>query len=218
MSYRRHRRYRRHFFSRRHRFYLGVGGVAFIGWLLYEAVIYYTGYVVTGAVLLAATGATYGGIRWYLRHRNRKAFLSSGITQVDQWLQQYGRPAGHLFEQWLGAKFQAVGHRVKDVGSEGRDFGTDLILDGYFAVQAKLYDYQGRHFVGNDAVQQAASGLVHYLGRNRGQAVVITNSYFTQAAKVQAKDLDVILIDREGTVALGSGRRVLNRPRRRMAA
>jgi len=91
---------------------------------------------------------------------------------------------GHEFERYLAKVFRGLGYSVETVGLGGGDFGADLIVTKRgvsTAVQAKNYDRKNR--VGNDAVQQAIAGATYY---NCREAMVVTNSTFTKAAKEQA--------------------------------
>ena len=57
-------------------------------------------------------------------------------------------------------------------------------------MQAKRYSGN----VGNKAVQEVYSGMAHY-GADKGW--VVTNSWFTKAARVQAESCGISLVDRE---------------------
>jgi restriction system protein len=112
-------------------------------------------------------------IAWFLRRRR----LASTLAEIDEM-------NGHEFERYLGRLFRKMGFRIRNVGASGGDFGADLILckEGIrIAVQAKNYCH-GK--VGNDAVQQAIAGATYY---DCHQAMVVTNSRYTKAAKEQAE-------------------------------
>ncbi len=119
----------------------------------------------------------------------------------DRSLDHVDTMTGHEFERHLKKIFRACGYRVEVVGSEGADFGADLIVekDGVrYAVQAKNYD-RTVHKVGNDAVQQAIAGATYYKCEN---AMVVTNSGFTRAAKEQAFASEIIPVTLIGRDAL----------------
>ncbi|MBN2526417.1 MAG: restriction endonuclease [Deltaproteobacteria bacterium] len=118
------------------------------------------------------------------------------IYLVRQWehnrtMAHVDELSGHQFERYLKKVFQASGYKARVVGTEGADFGADLIVekDGIrFAVQAKNYD-RTVHKVGNDAVQQAIAGATYYKCE---RAMVVTNGGFTKAAKQQALASEII--------------------------
>jgi hypothetical protein len=98
---------------------------------------------------------------------------------------------GIPFEEFLKEVFEAHGCQVETTKASG-DQGVDLIVTHSaerVAVQVKGY----ANSVGNDAVQQAFTGMAYY-GCQR--CVVITNSTFTGAAKDVALKLGICtLID-----------------------
>lgn len=72
------------------------------------------------------------------------------------------------------------------------DFGVDILCekDGEtFAVQCKRY----KEGVGVSAIQEAYSGAKYY---NVHKAIVLTNSFFTESARMLANKLNVVLYDR----------------------
>lgn len=98
---------------------------------------------------------------------------------------------GEEFEKFLVRLFCAKNYHVTHVGKAG-DFGCDLLIRKYCkttAVQAKRY--AGK--VGVKAVQEIYSAKAFY---NADDAMVITNSFYTPAAKKLAKKLKVKLVDR----------------------
>lgn len=141
----------------------------------------YGGLVVTITLMLAP---------WFVRFLRKKikekAYLHSSIYQVDHL-------SGHDFEDFLCANLRRLGYKVENVGSGGNDYGVDLIIrknGKKTAVQAKRY--KGK--VGIEAVQQIVAGAEYYGCKNR---MVITNSYFTPAAKRLAAKCNVTLWDRD---------------------
>jgi len=115
----------------------------------------------------------------------------SGIEQIDKM-------TGYQFEKYLSELFREHGYKAK-VTPERGDYGADLILkrkDGsLIAVQAKRY----KKNIGINAIQEASGGRDHY---KTGEAWVVTNSFFTLAAKKQSKSSDVRLINREELIKL----------------
>ncbi len=102
---------------------------------------------------------------------------------------------GAKFESWICETLADAGIEVRDTPHAG-DFGVDVLcfppkVPGGVAIQAKRF----KRKVGNAAVQQAIAGAQFY---DCGAAVVVTQSFFTKAAKRQAREADppVLLVDR----------------------
>ena len=112
-----------------------------------------------------------------------------GITDIDSM-------DGRTFEQRLVVLFRGLGYRVDHVGRRG-DYGADLIVskDGVrTVVQAKRWTRN----VGPKAVQEAhAAPAMHDCSRS----MVVTNRYFTKAARQLARANGVELWDRDRLVA-----------------
>lgn len=99
--------------------------------------------------------------------------------------------SGEDFEKYLMYNFQKRGYKVKTTPVTG-DYGADLILSKKgtkICVQAKRY----KSNVGNSAVQEIVAALAYY---KCDYGMVITNSYFTAAAKTLAKVNNIELWDR----------------------
>ena len=97
------------------------------------------------------------------------------------------------FEQCFASILGRLGYTDIQVTSGSGDFGIDVLAkkdDILYGFQCKLYSSS----VGNDAIQQAYSGKVHY---SCNIAIVVTNNYFTEQAIEQAKETNVILWDRK---------------------
>lgn len=104
---------------------------------------------------------------------------------------------GRQFEIFLKEIFKALGYRVKKTPDSG-DFGADL----YMEKDGKTYVVQAKRFkskVGIKSIQEVVAAKSHY---NAEYAVVVTNSYFTEAAKTLAKSNGVILIERPDLIRL----------------
>ncbi|WP_225353388.1 restriction endonuclease [Lacticaseibacillus thailandensis] len=101
---------------------------------------------------------------------------------------------GLEFENFCAYLLKRNGYsRIQQTKSSG-DQGVDVIATKKgikFGVQCKRYN----GFVGNHAVQEVWSGKEYY---QLDQAVVLTNSTFSDAANDLATQLGVTLIDREG--------------------
>lgn len=99
---------------------------------------------------------------------------------------------GTEFEQFVALLFKKMGYLAKTTKASA-DQGIDVIAEKMgkkIGIQTKCYSDK----VGNSAVQQVVAGLSHY---NCSKGIVITNNYFTDAAKVLAQSNNVILWDRE---------------------
>jgi restriction system protein len=104
---------------------------------------------------------------------------------------------GVSFENYLGGLFQELGYKTEVTKTSG-DQGADLLLfkdRRKIAVQAKRY----KGNVGNTAVQEVYTAMNYY---KAGEAWVVTNSYFTPAAKELAQVNKVRLIDRDELISL----------------
>lgn len=120
-------------------------------------------------------------------HRNQR-LAKSGIAELDKL-------NGEDFERYLEMLFKQLGYQVRRTPYQG-DYGADLILskDGEeTSVQAKRYNST----VGVKAVQEAVAAKEYY---GCTKAMVVTNSYFSQQARVLAKANRVELWDRNELV------------------
>lgn len=97
------------------------------------------------------------------------------------------------FEKCFSLILKKLNYTDIQITSGSGDFGIDVLAkkdDILYGFQCKLYNGT----VGNDAVQQAFSGKTHY---NCNVAIVVTNNFFTDQAKEQAMETQVILWDRK---------------------
>lgn len=132
-------------------------------------------------VILGLFWLTQLALKLHKAHRLSRA----GIAEIDHM-------AGEAFEQYLEGVFKKLGYRVKRTPYQG-DYGADLIIqkDGnQIAVQAKRYN----HRVGVKAVQEAVAARDYYQCQ---QAMVVTNSYYSQQARNLARANKVELWDRK---------------------
>ncbi len=114
----------------------------------------------------------------------RKRLLHSSFRKIDQM-------TGERFEEYLMAQFRRKGYRVRLTPVSG-DFGADLIMRKWrrsYVVQAKRYSGS----VGIKAVQEVIGAMQYYDIEN---GMVITNSYYTRAAKELAEASGIELWDR----------------------
>jgi len=98
---------------------------------------------------------------------------------------------GYEFEKLLGKLFKKMGYEVENTKLSG-DQGADLIVKKFnkkIAIQAKNYSDN----VTNKAVQEVVAAKKHY---NCDEAIVVTNSFFTNSAKKLAMSNNVKLWDR----------------------
>ncbi len=121
----------------------------------------------------------------------RKAHLLLEATKRLQ-IDDVDKMSGTDFEQYIGTLFENDGYKVTPTSITG-DFGVDLVIEKAgvrTAVQCKRYDNKS---VGEEAVQQAYSGVLHY-GCQR--SMVVTNTAYTKHARILAKSNKCILIGR----------------------
>lgn len=101
---------------------------------------------------------------------------------------------GFDFERFCGYLLKRNGYRHVQVTQESGDQGVDIIAvkgKEHYGIQCKRYN----GLVGNHAVQEVWSGREYY---NLDEAIVLTNSQFSDSAQELADELGVTLIDREG--------------------
>lgn len=120
--------------------------------------------------------------------KSKERLRRSGIDIIDQM-------DGIRFEHYLRELFLSQGYKATVTKAAG-DYGADLILnkDGdKIVVQAKRYSKN----VGIKAVQEIGGAKTYY---EATEAWVVTNSFFTKAAKELASKIGVKLIDREDLI------------------
>lgn len=127
------------------------------------------------------------------------------IEDIDSLGGTDKKRGGFLFESYISGLYSRMGFfsetvtELKEKGilkTKGFDQGADVVLE-YFEgnerrraiVQCKLYSGK----VGNEAIQQVVAALAFY-GANK--AIVVTNSFFTDAAIELARANNVNLVDR----------------------
>ena len=107
---------------------------------------------------------------------------------------------GIEFERYLKYLFEKNGYRACMTPTTN-DYGADLILhdaNKKIVVQAKRY----RSKIGIKAVQEVIGACSYY---QADKGMVVTNSYFTQQAIDLSIRAGIILIDRDGLIALTKG-------------
>jgi restriction system protein len=117
--------------------------------------------------------------------RGKERLRNSGIKDIDSM-------EGIQFEYYLKELYLSRGYRVEVTNASG-DYGADLLLqkDGKkIVLQAKRYTKD----VGIKAVQEVIGAKSYY---QADEAWVVSNSYFTKAAKDLAQKGNVLLVDRD---------------------
>ena len=98
---------------------------------------------------------------------------------------------GIQYERSCAKYLSKLGYKNITLTKTSGDQGIDII-----ATKGNLkYGFQCKYYsktVGNDAVQQAFSGIAYY---KLDKAVVITNSDFSSGARKLAEEADVLLWD-----------------------
>jgi HJR/Mrr/RecB family endonuclease len=125
--------------------------------------------------------------RWNRYHRLRN------IASVDAL-------SGVEFEVAIANLYERKGYQVTMTKASG-DFGVDVLAtkdSELLAIQVKRYSGN----VGVAAVQEVAAGARYY---KASITAVVTNSFFTEQAKVLARTLRVKLIDKKGLVEMWDG-------------
>lgn len=121
--------------------------------------------------------------------KNEKKLETKENTITIEYIDQM---TGEEFEHFLVKLFNKAGYKAVATPLSG-DYGVDIIAENEFVkigVQAKRYSDR----VTNSAIQEVVAGMKHY---NLDKGMVVTNNYFTRAAKELAKDNNVILWDRD---------------------
>lgn len=113
------------------------------------------------------------------------------ITNIDSL-------SGVEFEEFVANLFRYLGFKTSTTPTTG-DNGIDIIAtthDTTIGIQAKLYY---NHNISNSAVQEAYSGK-HFYKCDMG--MVITNWKFSKPAQNLAKQLNIVLLDREAIIKM----------------
>lgn len=132
-------------------------------------------------VLLVAFGL---GLLFLIYKKQQERIRALKLSDID-------RMSGVEFERYVGELLKYQKYAVTFTKTSG-DFGADIVAkkDGQVSVvQLKRYN----HAVGIEAVQQAIASQKYYTA---SFSMVITNSFFTKAAKELARVNECILVDR----------------------
>jgi restriction system protein len=123
-------------------------------------------------------------IHLIFRYLEKQRLAKLGIDDID-------RLSGRDFEKYLEVLFERRGYKVKLTKYIG-DYGADLVVDSgsdKIVIQAKRFKSK----VGVKAVQEAVASKGYYGCQS---AMVVTNSSFTEQAKILARANNVELWDR----------------------
>lgn len=128
---------------------------------------------------------------WFFKHLPSTPILRP--KSVTDELARIDSLDGHQFEHYFASLLRAYGFENVSVTQGSGDYGVDIIAyagEDKIAIQCKHYAKP----VGIKAVQEVYAGKAHY---NAVAAAVITNNYFTDAARTLAAETDVQLWDRD---------------------
>ena len=117
------------------------------------------------------------------KKKRKKVFAIDEIDAMD----------GIDFEDYTAGLLRRMGYRNVRVTQASGDFGVDVTAK----LNDELWVFQCKRYTGNlgvKSVQEVFAGAAKY---RVDKAVVITNSYFTEAAKELADDTNVMLWDRD---------------------
>ncbi len=117
------------------------------------------------------------------KKKRKKVFAIDEIDAMD----------GIDFEDYTAGLLRRMGYRNVRVTQASGDFGVDVTAQ----LNDELWVFQCKRYTGNlgvKSVQEVFAGAAKY---RADKAVVITNSYFTEAAKELADDTNVMLWDRD---------------------
>jgi restriction system protein len=154
-----------------------IFGLALGNWILFGAFL----------LMLAVTAIQGLYFRYFI--------LRSSIEDVDDM-------TGWEFERWLERFFEQLDFEVERTPYRG-DFGADFVLKWKrtrIAVQAK----RTSQLVGLRAVQEVVAAKAYY---NCDQAMVVTNSYYTDQAMILSRANNVWMRSRDDLAEKAAGLR-----------
>jgi restriction system protein len=129
-------------------------------------------------VVAAANAGQWLFFRYYLKR--------AGLEEVDEM-------TGWEFERWLEHLFTDLGFAVKRTAYRG-DFGADLICTWKSGTRLAVQAKRASRLVGVQAVQEVLGAKAYY---SCDQAMVVTNSYFTDQAIALARAAGVQMRSRD---------------------
>jgi len=127
-----------------------------------------------------------------IKIKERNILKSERKNLIDNSLKEIDAMNGIEFEDFCVCFLRNLHFEKLSKTKISGDFGVDILCekDGEtFAVQCKRY----KEGVGVSAIQEAYSGAKYY---NVHKAIVLTNSFFTESARMLANKLNVVLYDR----------------------
>jgi len=132
---------------------------------------------------------------WFFnkKSKNDKQKLSSTEDRISIYNNKFDYMDGNDFELFVAQILRKIGFSNIQLTKESGDQGVDIIAerDGIkYAIQCKRYSQA----VGNKAVQEVFAGKTFY---HCHVGVVVTNNYFTKAAKDLARENGIVLWDRD---------------------
>lgn len=151
-------------------------GIIIVLFLIPIGVYYLLKFIVKGLIILILI----------CTKRDIKPVSCANLDEVDSL-------DGISFEHYVAKLLQKNGYKQVRVTKASGDFGVDVIA----TKDKQKWVFQCKHYqskLGVKPVQEVYGGLNKY---KADVAVVITNSYFTPHAKELARDLSVILWDRD---------------------
>lgn len=128
--------------------------------------------------------AVWTGVWVFVHHFRYRDLSMEKVDEMD----------GFEFERFCAFVLKHNGYRHVNVTQESGDQGVDIIATKNkkkYGIQCKRYN----GFVGNHAVQEVWSGRDYY---DLDEAVVLSNSEFSDSAQELAAELGVVLINRDG--------------------
>lgn len=164
-------------------------------------------YIVWGAIAVGILLFLSILIRFIQERKRRKSY--ERLMQTTQ-IRDVDEMDGYVFEDFLANVFEDLGYEAVAT-QRSNDFGADVMLqhdEGKIVIQAKRYQDK----VGLKAVQEIYAAQAFY---EANEAWVITNNYYTQAAKQLATACHVTLMNREDLIDLLKERKKVMKSSRR---
>lgn len=130
-----------------------------------------------------------GVFLYFYTKRSQERLKATTILDADSM-------SGVAFEQYVGALLKHKGFKIEFTPASG-DYGVDIVAEKgneKYAVQIKRYT----HAVGRAAISDAVAGMNFY---RCNKAMVVTNNFFTPAAKTLAQATQCVLIDRDTLIS-----------------
>jgi restriction system protein len=165
----------------------GLTGLLF---LIGIACFYFTKSLIQTGIYVGIALVLMLSIVIYLNNKRKQRLRASGIEEIDTM-------DGIQFEYYLKELYLSRGYAAEVTSASG-DYGADLLLtkDGNkVVVQAKRHSKD----VGIKAVQEVIGAKSYYAADD---AWVVSNRFFTKAAKELAQKSKVTLVDREQLIDL----------------